>query len=254
VSVWDSDGYQALLRGMRDNPRSDLHRLVTADYLEENGKAEYAEWIRLGVEYGAGSREKKLLCRMHELAEVVVTELRVPYLTDDSRGGWRCSSVGMTPTPNREGTICYWDRGFVSKVRTTCRQWIGETCPVCNGQKYMGSLADGHRCWNCQGTGKVPPMAAALVWHQPVETVEFADCNPTTLYQRRQHRGPGFEWWWADSEYGGRYIPRELHAELQAGTHIQHGYSYPSRADAEWDLSRAAIRWASKLLAQRGTV
>jgi uncharacterized protein (TIGR02996 family) len=55
-SLYDSEEWASLVRGIRERPDDDLQRLVAADWLEERGEGERAELIRLQCESAAMSR------------------------------------------------------------------------------------------------------------------------------------------------------------------------------------------------------
>src|SRR5689334_5028103 len=62
---------RSLLQGCKDAPDDDAPRLVLADWLEENGDADRAEYVRLSVRLSAGDvplgDEATALARLHEL-------------------------------------------------------------------------------------------------------------------------------------------------------------------------------------------
>src|SRR5947207_2963236 len=74
----------SLLQGCKDSPEDDVPRLVLADWHEEHGEADRAEFVRLSVRLSAGEvplgDEAVALARLHELcsrnAEVWLGGLR----------------------------------------------------------------------------------------------------------------------------------------------------------------------------------
>ena len=66
----------ALLRGIRDDPDDDVRRLVYADWLEENGRAEHAELIRVQLALEKGPRKKKDL---EQREEALIGRLRATW-------------------------------------------------------------------------------------------------------------------------------------------------------------------------------
>lgn len=71
---------EAFLRGILENPLDDTVRLVYADYLEEHGGDERAEFIRVQCEYSrlylAGVHHGDI--RLHDLAAAVVLWVKPP--------------------------------------------------------------------------------------------------------------------------------------------------------------------------------
>src|SRR4051794_2090978 len=61
----------SLLRGCKDDPDDDDTRLILADWLDDHGEADRAEFIRLSVRLSAGEvplgDEAVSLARLHEL-------------------------------------------------------------------------------------------------------------------------------------------------------------------------------------------
>lgn len=102
---------EALLKAVCDNPDDDTPRLVFADWLQENGEEERAEFIRAQVELAAGradgERLAELVRRVGELREQFgrrwLGELPAVRLADWQYPGW----LGREP----------FDRGFASHLR-----------------------------------------------------------------------------------------------------------------------------------------
>src|SRR5262245_59681780 len=63
--------YPGFLAAIRDEPDSDVPRLICADWLEDNGQPDRAELIRVQLELTRGVRERErsreLRCRLREL-------------------------------------------------------------------------------------------------------------------------------------------------------------------------------------------
>jgi uncharacterized protein (TIGR02996 family) len=67
-------GYEPFLRAICANPADDAPRLVYADWLEENGAEERAEFIRVQIAFARGQQEgrvpKELITRNTQLLEL----------------------------------------------------------------------------------------------------------------------------------------------------------------------------------------
>ncbi len=91
----------ALLRAIIDNPDDDMPRLVFADWLEENGQAERAEFTRLKIalESASGDIRKEM-------------EQRARQLLRQHRQEW------MAPLPQEPGIDwdANWPRGFPERL------------------------------------------------------------------------------------------------------------------------------------------
>lgn len=59
--LWEAEEYLALYRSVVEHPESDLPRLIAADWVEENGDAEFAEFVRLQCEEAEPSSRQRVL-------------------------------------------------------------------------------------------------------------------------------------------------------------------------------------------------
>src|SRR5262245_10416046 len=93
--------YPAFLAAIRDAPEDDLPRLVCADWLDENGQPDRAEFVRVQVELSRGvsprSRARDLLVRLRGLIR-------------GHRGRW----LGLLASHAPDSVF---ERGFVEGVR-----------------------------------------------------------------------------------------------------------------------------------------
>ena len=98
----------ALLAAIREEPDDDTHRLVYADWLEDNGAPERAEFIRLQIERAQAGQEEPS-ARERELLTARVGEWTaglpewVVALPDDFERGWwpRCATCRRCSSPCR---------------------------------------------------------------------------------------------------------------------------------------------------------
>ncbi len=173
----------ALLQAVIENPHDDLPRLILADYLDENGESERAEFIRVQCEL---SRFPKIcggggLCR--------VTKDRIDHRCEICRAKddlhqrenmlWN-SSVQRAMIPNAFNVVM--SRGFVSKITLSWHDFL----------KNAGNLLS----------------------EQPVERVRFVDLgrleflpNDTwvTLRDENRHRIE----FGRNGRYGNGILPNE---------------------------------------------
>jgi uncharacterized protein (TIGR02996 family) len=97
----------ALLHAILEQPEDDVPRLVYADWLEENGDADRAAFIRLQIE----------LAKLPENDRHHRSNPRESELLRKHRATW---ARGLPPWA-RKGTFC---RGFVEAVSATARQFL----------------------------------------------------------------------------------------------------------------------------------
>src|SRR5262245_43323013 len=92
--------YAAFLAAIRDEPDSDLPRQVCADWLDENGQPERAEFIRVQIELSHGVRPRS---RALELL------VRLRALIREHRARWLGALTAHAPAS-------VFERGFVEQV------------------------------------------------------------------------------------------------------------------------------------------
>lgn len=151
-----TDTELAFLRAICLQPMSDELRLVYADYLDENGQPERAEFIRLQcqlvAEYtGFRRREWKLLSQL-------------------PRPAW---TFGIEQRFGGDGGRIEWSRGFLSTLTCSWADWLRVApeiawgpvpCKACggtgNGRHYdpmeIEAIDEGG-CSACAGRGWTPP-------------------------------------------------------------------------------------------------
>src|SRR4051794_40341938 len=94
----------SFLEAIREDPADDVPRLVFADWLEDNGDYDRAEFIRVQCEVARGVRDRgrslELLGRLRELSQA-------------NREKW----LGPLAKPATLGADAYFERGFVDTIR-----------------------------------------------------------------------------------------------------------------------------------------
>lgn len=181
--------HEALLRAVLVNPADDLPRLVYADWLEENGQADRAAFIRCHVEeerlrhthrhgHPGGCRKCKLvrrLCRWIESDEGGKAVFRDTF--GPGRGVWFGGRELIAHPAALTSPAMLFDRGMVGGLRCSLADW----------EKHEASLVAAH----------------------PIEMV--------TLTDRRPHLEPATErWGWFAAWRAGRNAP-SLDATIPVG-------------------------------------
>lgn len=167
----------ALLAEILANPADDVCRLVYADWLDENGQPERAEFIRVQ-------------CQIARIEEVAGCH-RAPmdFLIEESRLWSWIDRHGLLSGVPTDGTWCaarnrkdyeslgpkvvLVRRGFVSEVRCTLEHWCGGECQECGGYGDGPEMVT--HCQACDGTHRTLGIGPALVRKHPIERVEFTD-------------------------------------------------------------------------------
>lgn len=205
---------ELLLRAVLEDPADDCRRLVYADWLEENGQPERAEFVRVQVEL-AGLSTGELTCPK---TGVVTT--------------WH----GFTPACR-----CRACRLRRREYETSCRfchwDWRGGIPPG-TSVSYRRGFVEEVRCDNGPFLGHV----AAIFSTAPITEVRLTDLRPGTSYEH-----PGF-WTWVRSPEGvGSLLPDALFRRLRADALLSGPAArpaaawYASREIAVADLSQACV-------------
>lgn len=211
----------AFLAAIRDRPGDDLPRLVFADWLEEHGEPDRAEFIRVQCEltalesaafgpecsWGAScgcSQHERLRClrkRQRQLWGQLGPQIIDPQITAALFGN---DAVVCTPTymANANAGV-HVARGFVARVSGPLAAfWEERWCGRCHGRGTFEKHEHDYRCGRCRGTGRVSgptPAFAALVARDPVpdDGVTVTDREPWSPEQSES--GESDYCWWRES-------------------------------------------------------
>ncbi len=222
---------EAFIKDILDNPADDTLRLIYADWLEENGEPERAEFIRVQIElartpdpcwmlgvciYGPDPPRAKVgklvhFCGntqwflRHHLRTKELELLEAPH-----KGGTWTNRVVWADNLFQAAVISddvTWTRGFVSRVRLTCAAWMEH--------------------------------GPALVRAHPIERVELLD--------KRPHHSDGNPFWfWLRWSPGAGLpdLPKELWDVIHAWK--PDTFAWQSEQAAINALSAGCIAWARK--------
>lgn len=249
------------LRAIVENPHDDVARLVYADWLDDHGQEERAEFIRVqcelaspGVvdrvtghwsessrEYAPGCRCRPCNLRRRE-QELLRTTHRGSNPPAYNWWGW----AGPAQVLYQDGAD-YRDhftyrRGFVEVIRCRLEDWIGRECERCAPAQHYP-----FRCGLCHGSGRVKALGPALVLACPLLRVEVSDRRPnglpgTAIWSRADRADPRLgrhpEWW----------LPPFIFGALCKGEvrppQPEHNLFCANEDAARDDLSQALLAWA----------
>jgi uncharacterized protein (TIGR02996 family) len=219
--------HEGFLAAILAEPEEDSHRLVYADWLDENGNSERAEFVRVqcrlarlderhcgGYYCHAGDDGStlhvdcgwwRLHARERELLEPGgLRHLPGPFWRAGGNHGW----TYLDAEGARVGVECQFRRGFVAEVTLPCAEWMRH--------------------------------GPALVRAVPLERVTLSDCRPAE-HERY------FAWYRCSLAGIPEHVPAALYDLLTGGVpSIPQGTmsEYRSAAEARDDLSRACLKWA----------
>lgn len=229
---------KAFLAAIRATPADDLPRLVLADWLDENGQPERAEFIRVqcalakmgGAIPNAGKvvwleRRGELQGREQELwvsngedwcEEFYRTTGIELYKREGSSDRW--SNAKFHPElagegrihPRGNGNVLFvftFRRGFVAEVRCNLADWYGRPCPSCDVgpgvRRYhtTGGDWDEAECNVCRGTNYTHGIGPRIMQEHPVTKVVLTDREPQL--GNPTYWGPvnGFPFTWTNRHY-----------------------------------------------------
>src|SRR5262249_8029086 len=135
--------HAGFLRAIIDDPASDMHRLVYADWLEERGDPERAEFIRVQCELAEwqGYSETCTCAGIDEYHSLRRRELELlhqhgPEWADEL---WPAKNYSWHPIEGGclsadAGVELLFRRGFVYQIHCTLADWCGAECKQCRGR------------------------------------------------------------------------------------------------------------------------
>ena len=217
---------EALLWDILRDPANDGLRLVFADWCEDHGEPERAEFIRGQVLRGLD---------------------RVPGYVAGINGLWWLWEAWPAELVGRLGAW-EWRRGFLDHVTLTTADFLGETCWGCGGEgkvtRFPSGQARVRRCGDCDGTGHVGGHARAIFEAHPITRVTLSD---------RQPYGHAHENWYDDAVYPpGNHplsnLPTVLFSLLTHTNVADHEHRRYSRGGGMVALSAACVRYARRLV------
>lgn len=250
---------EGLLAAILANPEADLPRLVYADWLDENGESERAEFIRLQIEKSkliadkaCAAYESGRCCRSTECTLCPIHRRENDlFLSLRQKPGWfEPVEYEHYCSPGVEAGMklaCVVRRGFVSEVHAPLSWLIGGTCPECQfwAADYSRPIEESHQhCRTCRGKKRTAGHLGELVKCQPVTWVQPTDREPEegvngqySWYYRSYL--PVAQNWRSD-------LPREIFSIMTNGViPIRSGFlNFPDKQAAQQALSIALLQHA----------
>lgn len=251
--------YDLLLRGVLTHPADDLRRLVLADWLDENGQGDRAEFVRVQCEYQGlhghlaahGNDSCEVCVRGYHLSDLLLDKYRVPR-NKPAPFARDCPSRLLDLHDRTMPRIEWdWHRGFVAEVRLTLAQFAGGPCPECV-RGYVSAGPDSHWCRDCKGTGRVAGCAEAMFRAHPVTSVTLSCRRADEI---RHGDIAAHRCWFtvenAPERADPAWLPADLFRRLTGGDIESEGLTawriYPSRIDADAARSQACVSHGREL-------
>ncbi len=229
MNIYQNPEWAALLASICESPNDHLPRLVAADWLEEHGAEERAEFIRIMVANHAHGKFG-LTDRLRELVRDEWCEPLAAMHHAARAGDWK---IGWK-----------WSRGFVAEVRCTLADWVGEKCRHCTDGQF-GYPPTGQRdCPNCDGTGGRPAHGPRIVREHPVERVVLTDREPKIMTGRDWFSWGNMRGASAESQ---QLLPEAIWRKLEEQNHPGRNHwtvGFHTREAALDALSVVCLAWA----------
>lgn len=221
----DDPTADGLYRAILERPHDLLVRRVYADWLEENGEAERAEFIRVQCEPG---HDRELV--RHLRMRLFTDTGGVIHCTDD------CNHL-VAPSD----VVFLLRNGLVEEIRCPLAWWLGEKCIHCTDGRFGFPPPEEPDCPACGGTGfRTPGHGAEVVSRHPVTRVVATDREPLHITFRCLSQG-NYRWL-RRLEYGSpAFLPDELFWRIKGRRVGDFAVDYPTREAAAEALSRALV-------------
>lgn len=249
LTPYDHPEYRAQIAGIRANPADDLPRLVLADWLEERGEVERAEFIRFQVALDgpkfttrAGNPRLRRGSAARERCRRLLNEHWREWCSPPSFFlSASCPAVvgGRTMTVEVDGVERDFRRGFVWRVRGPGESVYPVQCGRCEGTGLRTPPPDSRPCRTCDGEGVDYGQLPAIMADHPVTRVDVTGASP-------HHDTDGWFYWVCEGRgwmRGPDTVPPEVFARLLAhhpdGTGAMRGFASAESALA--DLSNAIL-------------
>lgn len=251
-----TDEELALLRAICEQPDDDNIRLIAADWHEDNGQAERAEFIRLQIEIhrrDAPSLGEMKAGAYQRGAESLRLRERALWLSQ-KLPSWFGESLGVTYSRNTFALPHDWpcgfvERGFVTEISCTLAEFMDWVCDCDRGVIDTGAETPwgwpiNDRCPNCDGNGVIKGLASILFGEHPIIAVRLTNRNP--LRQERSVRP--FSWHRMGLAAATEFdIPDELFYLIPESKRTGNYSFHSTTMEAISDLSSAAVNYARKL-------
>ncbi len=254
----------ALLRTIVERAFDDAPRLVYADWLDENGDPDRAEFIRVQCELAETADEhgdrfwdgqlsdgpesyrhrKALRRRQRELLDAHGVEWARPIAEAVGAKKWGYGGPTCGPTDRLAKVNWEFCRGFVESVTCTLADWYGAPCGRCDGdgrahgadRPFEGPPGP---CPVCKGSRRTPALGPRVVACQPVTGVTLTDRVP--LMTAHGHYWAGY----APIPSLAHDLPPGVFAALAEPCRVEGTDGrlkfYPTRDDALAALSHACV-------------
>ncbi len=193
---------RAFLRDIIANPQDDGVRLIYADWLEEQGETDRAEFIRVQIEQSILPDKCPLgedipdRCFLFPMEPCNTCELRTRLFRKEQK---LREGIKDIPAENYFGKWTF-RRGFIDEIRCDQQMWIDQgpiivqnhpiqTLEVNNITSYLFPREPGFPSWTCKHNSFLPKELFMMLinWHDTQKLAE-EDFNKKALFWAKQRR------------------------------------------------------------------
>lgn len=207
---------EALLSSIITNPDDDVARLVYADWLQEHGEEDRAEFIRVQIELAKtpdNFKEIKSSCRYWGLKSIRSSQSHIRRCKNCQYQRLLKREVQLHPIEYTSHFV--WTRGFISEFQGELNLWLTH--------------------------------GPAIVQEHPIQYIRITDL-PIHEYTPWNFNQPDPQSRWEIRDYdiiqGNDFESEKELWILLAGSISKQTISFESQQAAEADLSQALIQWA----------
>lgn len=234
-----SETERSLLDAVLISPHDDGPRLVYADWLDENGDGERAEYIRceIAIERWANTPSNEPGGTAEDGGPAGAALATADGLFERYGKKW---------TPKIPGVKFRWKRGFISEIECTLSVFVGGTCGKCDGVGSPHRNNHGIECRDCKGYGVCSGIVGVVGPYFPIVSATICDREPRL--SRNNARGSKWEYGWWRQSVSDSHVPDGIFALMRSRHPF--GYSqyvgYRSRLAAMTALSEGATDFLRK--------
>lgn len=228
-----TDG-ETLLAAIRANKADDAPRLVYADWLDERGQVERAEFVRAQCELAqTNPARRRPRGRERQLLHLHWWKWYPRCIPSPAH----CLNFAAHPGGPAVGVE--FRRGFVAHVAADLATLVGGPCEQCEATGIdPDNTSGGDLCPACHGTGRGTGILRELLKREPVETCRAVDKHPEHTV-----RGSGLpEWTWFVGDVLAQSSAAHITNELWR---LMGSLWYRSEEESHAALSRALLAYAT---------
>lgn len=246
-SVYETPEFASLMEAIRASLADDVPRLMAADWLEEQGEHERAEFIRVQCELKR--IEPEVFSKVTGESPSTIPDSLVQKHAALKIRESELLEFNWAP---KELSCCKFRRGFIAEVRCTLQDWMGGgECSHPDVDTKLGIVWNHNEerltldrkklqqhCKHCSGNGRSPAHGPAIARAGALERVTLTDRRPLEFTVN----DPEIWYWYrSDAAQTDYRLPHDIYKYFGDDSWIA---EFDSESAANNALSEACIKWA----------